>query len=201
MFSLDLFIDTSSCNSCTVFLPWTFQNPNAKNERVIYIFTDILLTMFLPRMVQDLGIVKSTHKTHTLYHSLQIINSTLKYIPCQNLRINMTNLNCVYIINVGEGNDTPLQYSCLENLTDGGAWQAAVHGIAKGRRRLSYFTFTFHFHALGKEMATHFSVLAWRIPGTGSLVGCCLWGRAESDMTEATQQQQQHYKFSIFPIY
>ena len=50
---------------------------------------------------------------------------------------------------------------------DGGAWWAAVHGVAEGRTRLSYFTFTFHFHALEKEMATHSSVLAWRIPGTG----------------------------------
>ena len=67
----------------------------------------------------------------------------------------------------GEGNGTPLQYSCLENPTDGGAWQAAVHGVATSQTRLSDFTFTFHFHALEKAMATHSSVLAWRIPGTG----------------------------------
>ena len=67
----------------------------------------------------------------------------------------------------GEGNGTPLQYSCLENPMDGGAWKAAVHGVAEGRTRLSDFTFTFQFHALEKEMATHSSVLAWRIPGTG----------------------------------
>ena len=67
----------------------------------------------------------------------------------------------------GEGNGTPLQYSCLENPMDGGPWWAAVHGVAKSRTRLSNFTFTFHFHALEKEMATHSSVLAWRIPGTG----------------------------------
>jgi len=66
---------------------------------------------------------------------------------------------------------------------DGGAWWAAVHGVAK--TRLSDFTFTFYFHALEKEMATHSSVLAWRIPGTGgSLVGCRLWGHAELDTTE-----------------
>ena len=69
--------------------------------------------------------------------------------------------------NVGEGNGTPLQYSCLKNPMGGGACQAAVHGVAKSRTRLSDFTFTFHFHALEKEMATHSSVLAWRIPGTG----------------------------------
>ena len=67
----------------------------------------------------------------------------------------------------GEGNGTPLQYSCLENPRDGGAWSAAVHGVTKSWTRLSDFTFTFHFHALEEEMATHSSVLAWRIPGTG----------------------------------
>ena len=61
--------------------------------------------------------------------------------------------------------------SCLENPMDGGAWQAAVHGVPKSRVRLSDFTFTFHFHALEKEMATHSSVLAWRIPGTGEPEG------------------------------
>ena len=70
-------------------------------------------------------------------------------------------------ITLGEGNGTPLQYSCLENPMDRGAWWAAVCGIAKSRTQLSNFTFTFHFHALEKEMATHSSVLAWRIPGTG----------------------------------
>ena len=67
----------------------------------------------------------------------------------------------------GEGNGTPLQYSCLENPMDGGAWWAAVHGVTKSWTRLSDFTFAFHFHALEKEMATHSSVFAWRIPGMG----------------------------------
>ena len=66
----------------------------------------------------------------------------------------------------GEGNGTPLQYSCLENPMDRGAWWAVVHGVAMSRTRLSNFTFTFHFYALEKGMATHSSVLAWRIPGT-----------------------------------
>ena len=66
----------------------------------------------------------------------------------------------------GEGNGNPLQYSCLENPMDGGAWWAAVHGVSKSQTWLSNFTFTFHFHALEKEMATHSSVLPWRIPGT-----------------------------------
>ena len=96
---------------------------------------------------------------------------------------------------IGEGNGTPLQYSCLENPMDRGAWWAAVHGVSKSRTRLSDFTFTFHFHALEKEMATHSSVLAWRIPGTGQrgwwggvvgLVGCRLWGLTESYTTEVT---------------
>ena len=67
-------------------------------------------------------------------------------------------------VNIGEGNGNPLQYSCLETPMNGGAWWAAVHGVAKSRTRLSDFIFTFHFHALEKEMATHSSVLAWRIP-------------------------------------
>ena len=67
---------------------------------------------------------------------------------------------------IGEGNGNPLQYSCLENPMDGGAWWAAVHGVVKSRTRLSDFTFTFHFHALEKETGTHSSTLAWRIPGT-----------------------------------
>jgi len=67
----------------------------------------------------------------------------------------------------GEGDGTPLRYSCLENPMDGGAWWATVHGVAESRTRLSDFTFTFHSYALEKEMATHSSVLAWRIPGTG----------------------------------
>ena len=58
---------------------------------------------------------------------------------------------------------------------DGGAWRAAVHGVTEGRTRLGGFTFTFHFHALEKEMAARSSVLAWTIPGTGSLLGCHLW--------------------------
>ena len=64
------------------------------------------------------------------------------------------------------GNGNPLRYSCLENPMDGGAWWAAVHGVSKSRTGLRDFTFTFHLHALEKEMATHSSVLAWRIPGT-----------------------------------
>ena len=71
----------------------------------------------------------------------------------------------------GEGNGTPLQYSRLENPMDGGAWWATVHGVARSRTRLSDFPFTFHFHALEKEMATHSSVLAWRILGTGEPSG------------------------------
>ena len=66
-----------------------------------------------------------------------------------------------------EGNGNPLHYSCLENPMDRGAWWAAVHGVTKSWTRLSDFTFTFNFHALEKEIATHSSVLAWRIPGTG----------------------------------
>ena len=83
----------------------------------------------------------------------------------------------------GEGNGNPLQYSRLENSMDGGAWKAAVHGVAESWTRLSDFTFTFHFHVLEKEMATHSSVLAWRIPGTGEPGGLLSMGshRARHD--------------------
>ena len=81
---------------------------------------------------------------------------------------------------------SPLQYSYLENPMDGGAWWAAVHGVAKSRTRLSDFTFTFHFHALEKEMATHSSVLAWRIPGTGEPGGLPSVGSHRVGYDEAT---------------
>ena len=74
---------------------------------------------------------------------------------------------CLLHVRTREGNGIPLQYSCLENPMDGGAWKGAVHGVTEGQTRLSDFTFTFHFHALEKEMATHSSVLAWRLPGMG----------------------------------
>ena len=77
---------------------------------------------------------------------------------------------------IGEGNGTPLQYSHLENPMDGGAWWAAVHGVAESWARLTDFTFTFHFPTLEKEMATHSSVLAWRIPETGEPGGLSSMG-------------------------
>ena len=84
-----------------------------------------------------------------------------------------------------QSNGSPLQYSCLENPMDRGAWWAAVHGVAKSRTRLSDFTFTFHFHALEKEMATHSSVPAWRIPGTGAW-WAAVYGVAQLGTTEVT---------------
>ena len=83
----------------------------------------------------------------------------------------MNNLYNIILVIFGEGPGTPLQYSCLETPMDGGAWWARVHGVTRSRTRLSNFTFTFHFHALEKEMATHSSVLAWRIPGTAEPSG------------------------------
>ena len=85
---------------------------------------------------------------------------------------------------VGEGNGTPLQYSCLENPTDGGAWWAAVYGVARSQTRLSDFPFTFHF--MHRRRKWHPAPVFWpgESRGRGSLVGCRLWGRTESDTTE-----------------
>ena len=86
----------------------------------------------------------------------------------------------------GEGNGTPLQYSCLENPMDGGAWKAAVHGVAEGQTRLSNFSFTFPFQALEKEWQPTPVFLPGESQGRRSLVGCPLWGCTESDTTEVT---------------
>ena len=97
------------------------------------------------------------------------------------------------ILYIGEGNGTPLQHSCLENPIGGGAWWAAVHGVTKSRTRLSDFTFTFYFMQWRRKWQPTPVFLPGESQGWGSLVGCCLWGRTESDTTEATlQQQQQH---------
>ena len=90
------------------------------------------------------------------------------------------------MINTREGNGTPLQSSCLENLMEGGAWKASVHGVAEGQTRLSNFTFTFHFHALEKERQPTPEFLPGESQGRGSLVGCRLWGCTEFDTTEVT---------------
>ena len=85
-----------------------------------------------------------------------------------------------------KGNGTPLQYSCLENPMDRGAWWAAVHGVTEGQTRLSDFTFTFHFmHWRGKWQPI-LAFLPGESQGWWSLVGCHLWGRTESDTTEVT---------------
>ena len=89
-------------------------------------------------------------------------------------------------LTAGEGNGNPLQYSCLENPMDAGAWWAAVHGVVKSRTRLSNFTFTFHFHALEKDMQPTPVFLPGEFHRRGSLVGCRLWGHTELDTTEAT---------------
>ena len=108
---------------------------------------------------------------------------------------------------LGEGSGNPLQYSCLENPMDRGAWWAAVHGIAKSQTQLSDFTFTFHFHALEKEMATHSSVLAWRIPGTGEPGGLLStgshrvghdWSNLAAAAAAATWLTKNIWNFSVY---
>ena len=99
---------------------------------------------------------------------------------CYNLYQEKEKLQWLSSNHFEEGNGTPLQSSCLENPMDGGAWWVAVHRIAKSQTRLSDFPFTFHFHALEKEMATCSSVPAWRIPGTGRACWTAVYGIAQS---------------------
>ena len=112
--------------------------------------------------------------------NLEPILHSMKFKSEKPVYINM------FIWNLGEGDGTALQYSCLENPRDGGAWWDAVHGVAEGRTRLSDFTFTFHFHALAKETATRSSVLAWRIPGMGEPGGLPSMGshRVRHDLSD-----------------
>ena len=105
---------------------------------------------------------------------LQLLTAiTMRFLGCL---WHIFNFSCFFWCGPMGELGTPLQYSCLENPMDGGAWWAAVHGVAKSRTQLSDFTFTFHFHALEKEMATHSSVLAWRIPGMEELSGLPFMG-------------------------
>ena len=96
----------------------------------------------------------------------------------------------------GEGNGTPLQCSGLENPMDGGAWSAAVHGVAKSRTWLSNFPFTFHFHALEKAMAAHSSVLAWRIPGMGEPGGLPGVAQSRTRLRRLSRSGRKNWKVS-----
>ena len=108
------------------------------------------------------SVVRSTQLSHRQY-----VNKWVSHVPLKSYLWTKTfEFYIILMSPTREGNGTPLQYSCLENPMDGEAWWAAAHGVAKSRTRLSDFTFTFHFHALEEEMATHSSALAWRIPWT-----------------------------------
>ena len=113
-------------------------------------------------LLKQLHLVMLLQETH-----YGLVGLTVKDLQTKILFIQIRLYIHIYVYVYGEGGGTPLQYSCLENPMDGGAWWAAVHGVTKSRSRLSDFIFTFHFHALEKEMATHSSVLAQRIPGMG----------------------------------
>ena len=108
----------------------------------------------------------ATHSS-TLAWKLQWTEEPGRLQPMGSWRVRHDWVTFLSLSCIGEGNGNPLQCSCRENPTDRGAWWAAIYGVTESRTRLSDCTFTFHFHALEKEMATHCSVLAWRIPGTG----------------------------------
>ena len=141
----------------TIHISWTFKIDFTQFIRFSCIFyINVPLLFWIPSSKTVAFSIRFPH-THT--------HRSLFYIFCISL-----------CFSDGEGNGTPLQYSCLEIPMDGGAWWAAVLGVAKCRSRLSNFTFTFHFHALEKEMAPHSSVLAWRIIGTGEPGGMLSMG-------------------------
>ena len=120
--------------------------------------------IFQARVPEWGAIAFSESVTNSTYFDAQIVPNLDNGSPFKLASVSFLTLSHLHS---GEGDGTPLQYSCLENPMDGGTWWAVVHGVAKSQTRLSDFPFTFHFHALEKEMATHSSVLAWRIPGTG----------------------------------
>ena len=158
-------------------------------SKYIYIFFFIFICIYNNYFgyLSSLKVLINTFDPYTMLKTEDFISHFAACsFGCQALAI-----ICYVLYNTfGEGNGTPLQYFCLENPMDGGDWQDAVHGVAKSQTRLSDFTFTFHFHALEKEMATHSMFLLGESQGRGSMVGCHLWGRTESDTTEVTQQQQ-----------
>ena len=138
-------------------------------------------------------------------HQLSVIKSVHLIHLRQHKKNGTTDIFIWSYLLLGEGNGTPLQCSCLENPMDGGAWWAAVHGVATSRTWLSNFTFTFHFHALEKKMATHSSVLAWRIPGTGEpgglpSMGSHRVGHNWSDLAAAAvSASTMHHGYLCFP--
>ena len=153
-----------------------FHNIDSSNPwKNIYIYS-CLLPLWAALQDQQMGLPQASVILHWVSEHESFcpcplrMGSLLSMPSCSPMRKSCGLQSCMFwgfSGGSGEGNGNPLQYSCLENPMDGGAWWAAVHGVARSRTRLSDFTFTFHFHALEKEMATHSSVLDWRIPGMG----------------------------------
>ena len=136
---------TQNPHQCNKLFTDTFSEPQFHNQH-------LHSTSFLPMFISEVQ-----------FCPFYLLAPHLPLLPTLKIRLQLLSPALL----LGEGNGNPLQYSCLENPMDGGAWWATVHGVAKSQTQLSDFTFTFHFHALEKEMATHSSVLAWRISGTG----------------------------------
>ena len=161
---------------CFIFPPTLYEGSNCSKSSLSFliIFSGGLVVKNPPANAKDvrhLGLIAGSGRSHGGGHGAHSVflpgeSQGQKSLGSQRVGHNWSDLAHSSKYN-GEGNGTPLQYSCLENPMDGGAWWAAVHGVAKSRTGLRDFTFTFHFPALEKEMETHSSVLAWRVPGMG----------------------------------
>ena len=140
------------------------QSTQRYSSFLIHVICCLNIVFFLTTLNAYIVLVFSYSET-TAYDEDKYTGGDLR-LPTWFNQTNSDSISVSVSSSTGEGNGTPLRYSCLENPMDGGAWQAVVHGVAESWTQLSDFTLTFHFHALEKEMATHSSVLAWRIPGT-----------------------------------
>ena len=155
------------------------------------IYSSIVLGLILYHVVNSSILLQDWAVNEIPFCTTCLTVGFIQSLTFSNSNRSVTIVHCYFNLhipydNCGEGNGTPLQYSCLENPMDGGAWKAAVHGVPKSRTRLRDFTFTFHFMHWRRKWQPTLVFLPGESQGRGILVCCSLWGRTESDTTEVT---------------